>query len=567
MRIFPPTAPLPLILPLILALGIGACSSDATVDPSAASSSTGGETGTSTGGASITDPTTGDPPTTTDGSSGSATDVLTSTTGDVTSSGTTTGDTSTTGDSTTSSSSSGDTSSGDTSTGDTSSGDTGSSTGDPPCGPGQPGPDADGDSVPDDCDLCPDGDDLQDGDGDDAPDACDPCPADNPDDSDGDGVCEGVDKCLEGDDKLDSDNDGVPDACDEEVVISPPKPAQDYDVAGDGALVLVRSEAGNIHVTCYNGDRTVRRAEFIAGKYDPQNQIPAHPVINIARATQKVLVTWFDRNGGEPNHRLAYSLLDAECQPLVENKTAIAVPSAYMEFHDAAIDAEGNGVVSVSPDATFINWIDAAGVAAVQQQAFDINASYGTHVALNQATGEGIVAAQVHSGNGIHYRRFAADHKWKDNAAVQVPVNYHYWYDGFTLGMNDKSDFVLLWRATGTTLDMRFFAAGGAVNANVQRDTIDFEGWNGGHCYDSFRRRHQEIPLRGDNFVLGEVYNWITPQQNRTTKHFEYSPAGSFVTEDSTQHNLDEGLTIRVDQKGFAYLRDNQGIHILKNYP
>jgi len=541
-------------LTLLLALGTGACSFDSVADPSVGGSSSSGETSASSGGASTTEPTTADPPTTSEGS-GSGTDAGTTTSGTTTTTG---DDTTTTGDTTTSSSSSGDTSTGDPGS---------SSTGDPPCGPGQPGPDADGDTVPDECDLCPAGDDLQDGDGDGVADACDLCPADNPDDSDGDGVCESVDKCLEGDDALDSDNDGIPDACDDEVAIIPPEPIEDYDVAGDGALVLVRSEGGSVHVTCYNGDRTIRRAEFPAGAYDPQNQIPAHPVINIARDTQKVLVTWFDRNGGEANHRLAYSLLDAECQPIVENKTAIAVASAYMEFHDAAIDAQGNAAVSVSPDATYINWIDAAGVAKVQQQAFDINAVYGTHVALNQATGEGIVAAQVHSGNGIHYRRFNADNSWKDNGAIQVPVNYHYWYDGFTLGMNDKSEFVVLWRAGGTTLDMRFFAANGTVNANVQRNTIDFEGWNGGHCYDSFRRRHQEIPLRGDNFVLGEVYNWITPQENRITHHFEYSPAGNFITEDSTTHNLDEGLTIRVDQKGFSYLRDNQGIHILKNYP
>ena len=73
--------------------------------------------------------------------------------------------------------------------------------------------------------------------------------------------------------------------------------------------------------------------------------------------------------------------------------------------------------------------------------------------------------------------------------------------------------------------------------------------------------------MRGDNFVLGEVYNWITPQNNRTTQHFEYTATGTLISEDSTNYNLDEGLTIRVDQKGFAYLRDNQGIHILKGYP
>ena len=133
--------------------------------------------------------------------------------------------------------------------------------------------------------------------------------------------------------------------------------------------------------------------------------------------------------------------------------------------------------------------------------------------------------------------------------------------------MNDKSQFVFLWRSGGTTLDMRFFAADATVLSNVQRQTIDFEGWNGGHCYDSFRRRHQEIPLRGDDFVLGEVYNWITPQGNRTTKHFQYTPAGALVVEKSTKTNLDEGLTIRIDSLGATYLRGPNGIEIVKSYP
>ena len=44
-------------------------------------------------------------------------------------------------------------------------------------------------------------------------------------------------------------------------------------------------------------------------------------------------------------------------------------------------------------------------------------------------------------------------------------------------------------------------------------------------------------------------------------------PVCALVVEDSTKFNLDEGLTIRVDQKGFSYLRDGQGVHILKDYP
>ena len=543
-------------------LAAAACGDDVIADPSTGSS-TGDPASTSTTAVATT---TGDTPT----SSTTDTPTSSSASGDASSSGepdTTVADTSTsTGEILeTTGTSSGDASS----TGDVSSTGDASSTGELPCGPGSPGPDADADAVPDECDLCPAGDDLQDTDKDEVADACDPCPEDNPDDSDGDGVCEGVDICLEGDDEIDGDNDGIPDACDDEVLQVVPNGSEDYDVAADGALVVTRSNAGNILVTCFNADRSVRRAEFIAGKYDLQpNDVPPHPTVYMARSSQKVLTTWYDRNGGDANKRLAYTLLDDKCQPIVENKTAIAVANGYFEFHDGAIDAVGNAVVAVSPNgATRVNWIDASGVAKVQQDAFNINALYGTHVAMNQATGEGILVAQIHSGNGIHYRRFNANGTWKDPAAVPIPVNYHYWYDGFTVGMNDKGEFAVLWRSDGTVLDMRFFNPDGSVKQNVQRNTIDFEEWDGGHCYDSFRRRHQELPLRGDNFVLGEVYNWITPQQNRITHHFEYTPAGELIAEDSTTFNLDEGLSIRVDQQGFSYLRDNQGIHIIAAYP
>ncbi len=536
---------------ILLALGTPACGDSTTIDPTA---------GTSTSGASSTSDgstgapaSTGEPPTpTSDGSADG-----TGTTGDPTTTNplttapdttTTTGtpDTTTTGDDTTST----------------------SSTGGPPCGPGSPGPDADDDTVPDECDACPEGDDLVDGDADGAADACDPCPVDNPDDSDDDGVCEGDDICPDGDDSVDGDNDGIPDGCDDAVVIVFPKPIDDYDVAGDGAMVVVRAEAGNILATCFNPDRSIRRPEFVAGTYElVMNIVPPHPTIHIARDTQQVLVTWFDRNGGETNHRVAYSYLDDACQPISTTQTAIAVPMGYMEFHDAAIDALGHAVVAVSPSATYINRIDDTGAAAIQVEAFNINSQYGTHVAVNQATGDGIVAAQIHSGSGIHYRRFAPDGTFKDNAPVMMPVNYHYWYDGFTVGMNDLGEFVFLWRSDGTALDMRFHDPNGLKLADVQRLTIDFEGWDGGHCYDSFRRRHQEIPLRGDNFVLGEVYNWITMPQNRIVHHFEYTAKGSPLVEDMTDHNLDEGLTIRLDQVGFAYLRDAQGIHIRADYP
>lgn len=562
---------------LLSAACVAACGDDSVSTGSATTSSSTSaadtSAGSSTGGSTGEAPTTGVASTGGDASSGSAVTTEVGTTEAATTAVATTD--ATTGEATTGEASS----SGPGSSGGSSGG---------ACGPGQPGPDADGDTVPDECDVCDKGDDLVDGDGDGVADACDlclagddaldadmdgtadacdECPQDPLDDADNDGVCDSMDICTKGPNNVDVDKDGVPDACDPKVELVFPKAIDDYDVAGDGALVIVRHEGTQVLATCFNGDRSVRRAEFVAGTYDPNQQLGPYPEIHIARQAQKVLVTWFDRAGAPANHRVAYSLLDDKCQPIVTAKTAIAVPDGYFEFHNAAIDAAGNSAVSVSPNATYVNFVDAAGAAKGQQQAFNINAVYGTHVAVNQASGGGILAAQQHSGNGIYYRRFKPDGTWVDGAAVQLPVNYHYWYDGFTVGMNDQSAFVFLWRSGGTTLDMRFFKPDGSLAKNVQRMTIDFEGWNGGHCYDSFRLRHQEIPLRGDDFVLGEVYNWITPQQNRTVHHFQYTPAGDVVVEDSTQINLQEGLTIRVDQLGATYLRGPGGITILADYP
>jgi uncharacterized delta-60 repeat protein len=83
------------------------------------------------------------------------------------------------------------------------------------CAEGDDGADADDDGIADACDLCAEGDDAADVDSDGVPDACDACTgADDAADADGDGVPDGCDLCAEGDDVVDTDNDGVPDACD-----------------------------------------------------------------------------------------------------------------------------------------------------------------------------------------------------------------------------------------------------------------------------------------------------------------------------------------------------------------
>lgn len=89
--------------------------------------------------------------------------------------------------------------------------------------------DTDGDGVPDNCDLCEGYPDSANADGDGVPDDCDPCPADAPDDDlDDDGVCNTDDACPGADDGEDSDFDQIPDGCDD----CPDEAGDDSD--GDG---------------------------------------------------------------------------------------------------------------------------------------------------------------------------------------------------------------------------------------------------------------------------------------------------------------------------------------------
>ena len=103
------------------------------------------------------------------------------------------------------------------------------------------GPDADGDTVADDCDNCPDdANPLQeDADADGLGDACDLCPGDAtpaPDDSDGDGLGDPCDNCPDDANPMqeDEDSDGAGDPCDNCLgVDNPTQGDADADGLGD----------------------------------------------------------------------------------------------------------------------------------------------------------------------------------------------------------------------------------------------------------------------------------------------------------------------------------------------
>ncbi len=400
-----------------------------------------------------------------------------------------------------------------------------------------------------------------------APEPCDgvdhDCDGHAEGDADGDGVCDDDDICPGHDDNADADGDGIPDGCDQAAGQIPLSGDQtDHDVAANGALATLRASGGQILITCYEPDRSLRKAEFSVGSYVTTNAA----AVFMSREAQHVMAVWRDYDNVSSLESLKYAYLDDACDELVPETLLWGPDSGYYEFFDAALDDDGAGAIVYSNGSTEIAWIGDYGGLQGSEQVMDIGAYYGTHVALNQAQGTGIVMAQIHSGDGLYYRRFSGPGSWTDWTEFQIPVNYHYWYDGFTVGMNDDGHFAVLWRSDGTQIDMKFFDNWAVEVAYVTRPTPDFEGWNGGHCYDSFRRRHQEIPLRGDNFVFGEVYNWIAGD-NLSVQHFEYSPQGSLVDENSTTYTCDEGLTIRLDELNFAYLRDESTLYMVASYP
>ncbi len=110
-------------------------------------------------------------------------------------------------------------------------------------------PDADGDGVPNACDICPGFNDHIDTDGDTKPDGCDNCPNVvnfNQQDVDGDGVGNACDNCpfAANAGQADSDNDGLGDACDPPVIISW-KSGRGHAGLGNLSVVLDPTASGN----------------------------------------------------------------------------------------------------------------------------------------------------------------------------------------------------------------------------------------------------------------------------------------------------------------------------------
>jgi hypothetical protein len=337
-------------------------------------------------------------------------------------------------------------------------------------------------------------------------------------------------------------------------VLSVPGTLLDHDVAADGSTRVLTNVDGTLYLHCFAPDGIDELGAIEIGSAGTTSTQSF--AVFTSRVSKHTMVAW---RWYSPTHEeFRYSYLDADCSMLVPE--TLIWTGDYVEFFDVALDDYGRGVVAYGQGGTHVAWIDSDGSILGTETPFDIGAGNGTHVAMNSSTGAGIVASQVHSGDGIYYQRFNADFEWVDPSPVHMPAGYHYWYDGFTVGMNDNGQFAFLWVSGISTIEMAFYSADGDRVTHVVRGMPDYGGW------DVFRRRHSEIPLHGDNFIFGEVYNYSFGA-GTTVNHFEYTPEGDLVSVDSTTHSVNEGLTIRTDGWGNAVVRDASTVLAKYSYP
>jgi hypothetical protein len=211
-------------------------------------------------------------------------------------------------------------------------------------------------------------------------------------------------------------------------------------------------------------------------------------------------------------------LYDANCSPIGPE---FAWPPAlsFNYVMDAAIDQSGNFVLlwqQTGSSAAYISFYDSHGARIGNDQLVDpmlCTRNYGMHVAMNAASGAGIVTCQqqVLGGVPIYYRRFNSSHAWLDPAMVEIPETIGELrsssYETHIVGMNDSGAFAIEWEL-GTPVqhfEANFYNASGTFVRNV---TLGPDASIG---VDAFRQRHQAVQIfNGTDFVFRNAVSPVT---------------------------------------------------------
>ncbi|UCC30808.1 MAG: IPT/TIG domain-containing protein, partial [Phycisphaerales bacterium] len=273
-------------------------------------------------------------------------------------------------------------------------------------------PDGDGDTIPDDCDVCPRWDDRVDSDEDGTPDGCDLCPGfDDRVDSDRDTVPDGCDQCPNGDDINDADGDGVPDGCDEcpgmddNATIGPPfavstgatdagRPDAAFNTANTTWLVVWREAsqthagAGRVMARVVDDDETPLTSPAALSAL--RNDMSA-PRVSYDPVGNEWLVVWsaggFPIEGG--GELAVYARRVSASGTVIGTQPGVISPSGVGEANPDV--AAGSYQVDADPATSyyFIVWEDIRDFASTDDAPDAQRRVYGKHVLADATAGPG----------------------------------------------------------------------------------------------------------------------------------------------------------------------------------
>jgi len=280
----------------------------------------------------------------------------------------------------------------------------------------------------------------------------------------------------------------------------------DHQVSADGTVAMIGASGNNLLLRCARADGSLLHVDQTVETSATFDTSGSATQVRIGARSNTVLVTWMAlRTAGAYGTRQYYArVYDASCDPVT---AAFSWPSpASGEYvPDAAMAADGRFVVAwkdTDMQAAFYSARgDLQGRLTFPTRALCPGGGYGAHVALNPATGDGVITCQQHQGNPIYYQRFSAARTLLDAAPVRVEqsnANHSSWYESHVVGMNANGEFVIEWQdGTSRTYEANFYDATGRLARTVSLGPIGSSQY-----WDGFRYTHQAVELLGADFIL-----------------------------------------------------------------
>jgi hypothetical protein len=317
-------------------------------------------------------------------------------------------------------------------------------------------------------------------------------------------------------------------------------------VTNDGRAVVVGNTSDKIYARCYTAEGDPGRGVLV---YDNEGRRHSVSVPKVARAGVSghfaVLSRVFTVDRDYSSRRYMVRIYDRDCIPTT---SAWLLPGEY-EYADLALDNQGNlAVVRIAYEREAyrryveLNMYRSDGTPIIE--AVDVGTcSYGSHVAFNPTTGDGVVSCQEHYYGSVFYRRFRSDGSLVGDGLVTVApsTGRNSWYNTHTVGMNHRGEFVVLWQNYNeSSREAAFFSADEELLAHV---TVGSD------------RRH-ETDWRITALVDGD---FILPDSGEGGSYSRYGADGTLVGQAAPGLNVDR---LAIDASDNTYLVDSGRLQI-----